>query len=120
MGLFFSKVFNEPGTSVVALDKIVTVYAEFKFKVGGKKKFIGILKGPDGLDVTRKFPGCVRIECYDHLDEPETVVLWQKWKTREDHVAYLKKRDDDGLLKHVEEMLVEPLILVYMKYDETV
>tara|TARA_Y100000389_G_scaffold189710_1_gene213760 strand:- start:5600 stop:5974 length:375 start_codon:yes stop_codon:yes gene_type:complete len=116
---FFEIFFNqtETETETPNIDKCVSVYAEFKFKNGEKSKFVDILKGPEGLTLTRNFPGCVQIEYYDNLDEPDTLVIWQKWESREDHVAYLKKREDDGMLKFLEDKLVSPLKPVYMTYD---
>lgn len=95
----------------------VFVYVEFKFKSGEKYKFLDILKGPEGLCVTRTFPGCISIEYFDNIDDDNTIILWQKWKHRSDHEAYLKKRTDEGMMDFLKDLLEYPLKPVYMKCD---
>ena len=91
-----------------------TVFAKFVFKPGKKEGFVEMLKGPDGLAKTRECKGCIRIECYDVSDDPNTLVIWQKWKTKEDHQAYLTMRQESGLMEILGNDLAEPLVPLYL------
>tara|TARA_Y100000389_G_scaffold148109_1_gene147148 strand:- start:20191 stop:20595 length:405 start_codon:yes stop_codon:yes gene_type:complete len=98
----------------------ISVIAKFKFLPGKKTEFIDILKGPDGLEVTRKFEGCNSIECHHDIDDENTLILLQKWSCRSCHEAYLKMREETGLLDVLKPQLAEPLVPIYLNYDETI
>lgn len=90
-----------------------TVVATFKFKTPEDiKSFKTLLKSPEGLTKTRSHDGCVSIECYE--GEEDTMVIWQKWDSKEHHAAYLKMRTDEGLLGKVVETLREELSVVHL------
>ena len=90
-----------------------TVLAKFKFKTDeDKQKMVDILTKPEGLTKTRTFPGCVAIECYEA--EENTMVVWQKWDSKDDHAAYLKMRTEEGLLTAIKESLREDLEITHL------
>ncbi len=93
-----------------------TVIAKFKFIPGKKNEFCELLKGPSGLELTRNFNGCIYIECYNDMNDENSLILIQKWKTRKDHEDYLKMREDSGLLEKLKENLEEPLVPIYLNY----
>ena len=100
------KVFNDEPNQIVV--------ATFKFVDGKKAEFEELLKGPQGLKVTREFEGCISIKSYDDQDDPNNLILVQEWKSRSNHEAYLNMRKDTGLLETLQEMLSEPLKPVYL------
>ena len=99
-------------------DDHCSVFVEFKFvSLEKKQEFIDLLQGENGLQVTRKFEGCININCYDHLDNENSLILIQQWEERKNHEDYLKMRKETGLLDKLNnEFLKEPLCPVYMEY----
>ena len=64
-----------------------TVILEFKCNEGVGPGFLEMLLG--ALADTRAFEGCENVETYTDADDPDRIVLWEKWATREDQEAYL-------------------------------
>lgn len=92
------------------------ISAKFPFKdEESKNKFIDILNGPKGLEVTRNSQGCLWINCFESTDNPCEFIIQQKWEREEDHTAYLEMRKKTGLFDTVSEMLESPLEIVHMK-----
>lgn len=82
------------------------VFASFTFKsVELKNDFVSMLRGPDGLCVTRAAPGCRFVECLAVNDEERTIVLRQEWDTPDDHVAYYRHRVESGMIEHLDTMM---------------
>jgi quinol monooxygenase YgiN len=46
---------------------------------------------------TRAFKGCELVEAYIGADNPDLVVLWEKWATQADQEAYLAWRAETGV-----------------------
>lgn len=91
-----------------------TVLATFKFKTPEDKQSMkDLLVTPEGLTKTRTFDGCVSIECYEA--EEDTMVIWQKWDSKEHHAAYLKMRTEEGLLGKLKESLREELQVTHLE-----
>lgn len=91
-----------------------TVLATFKFKTPEDKQSMkDLLVTPEGLTKTRTFDGCVSIECYEA--EEDTMVIWQKWDSKEHHAAYLKMRTEEGLLGKLKESLREELQVSHLE-----
>jgi len=87
-----------------------TVKANFRFKDQEKKEeFLAILKSSDGLGCTRQFDGCLSIECLCSNEDPNLIVIWQRWESQANHEAYFQYRKDHGLIDKLGEMLAEPL-----------
>jgi len=72
-----------------------TVIAEFACNKGKGAGFLEILKG--ALPDTRAFEGCELIEIYTDEDNPDRVLLYEKWATRENHGAYMAWRGENGM-----------------------
>ena len=86
-----------------------TVSATFSFKDSEcKNKFIEFCNGDNGLGVTRSKKGCILIECYEKQDDPNTIIIWQKWESKEDHEDYVKFRHEDGSFEFLEELICSP------------
>ena len=63
---------------------------------------------------TRAFDGCESIEVYVDADEPDTVILWEKFATRAHHEAYRAWRVETGLLDMLAPILAEDLTITYL------
>ena len=95
-----------------------TLTATFTFSTfENKKKFLGILKSPDGLAVTRVWPGCELIECYTVQGNDYQVFLWEKWDTKNSHEKYMKMRKDTGMFTLLESMLEKPFEVVALNEE---
>jgi quinol monooxygenase YgiN len=73
-----------------------TVVAEFSCSPGKGAEFLGLLL--PALADTRAFKGCELIETYTDQSNPDLVVLWEKWATREDQEAYMAWRAETGMI----------------------
>lgn len=74
-----------------------TVSAVFTFKDNvSKTKFINFCNGERGLGVTRAWPGCLSIECYETEENSNKLIIWQKWDNHESHESYVKMRHEKG------------------------
>ena len=69
-----------------------TVHALFQCQPGKGAELLAILGSDQGLVATRAFEGCESIETYTDADNPDTIVLWEKFATRANHEAYLEWR----------------------------
>ena len=86
-----------------------TVKAVFSFKdQSSKEKFIDFCNGDNGLSVTRSWEGCKSIECYEEIDEPLSVVIWQKWASKTHQESYVKHRHEDGSFDFLGELISKP------------
>ena len=74
-----------------------TVSAVFTFKDSeSKTKFITFCNGERGLSVTRAWPGCQSIQVYETEENPNKLIIWQKWDNHEAHESYVKMRHEKG------------------------
>lgn len=88
------------------------VVAKFSFKEGKIQEFMTMMQDPDtGLSVTQSSEGYIDIKVLVDQDNPNVLVLSQKWKTKQNHQDYVQKRKDSGMFDKLTEMLeVEPEI----------
>ena len=90
-----------------------TVHAVFACNEGLGAGLVETLKS--ALVDTRAFDGCESIEVYVDADEPDTVILWEKFATRAHHEAYLAWRVETGLLDMLAPILAEDLKITYLE-----
>ena len=55
----------------------------------------------EALADTRAFEGNISIETYLDQDNPDRIVLWEKWETREHYEAYLAWRMETGMMEMI-------------------
>jgi len=72
-----------------------TVKVEFSCAPGKGATLLAILV-PALVD-TRAHPGCLSVEPYVDQDNPDYVVVWQKWATRSNQETYLAWRDSTNI-----------------------
>ena len=67
------------------------VCAKFTLKdQDSKDRFISFGNGETGLSVTRGWKGCQSIEMYESREDPNVIVIWQRWDSKEDQESYVK------------------------------
>jgi quinol monooxygenase YgiN len=93
-----------------------TVKAVFPCQPGKGNDLVQMLS--HALADTRAFPGCLSVETYTDVDQPDTVVLWEKFETRADHEAYLKWRGETGMMEALAPILAGPLDVQYLDFHD--
>ena len=91
-----------------------TVHALFPCQPGKGAELLAILGSDQGLVATRAFEGCDSIETYADADNPDTIVLWEKFATRANHEAYLAWRIETGMLDMLGSILASDLQVTYL------
>ena len=92
-----------------------TVIATFRFKPGQSQKFRDFLDGENGISITRWWAGCKLVEIYESAEDADTLIIWEKWETKEDHESYIKMRTDTGAFERAGEWLKSPPEIVSLK-----
>lgn len=94
-----------------------TVIATMKFKDEESfAEFKTILASEDGIAKTRKFEGCINIQCYQPEEQENTFIIYQQWRAKDDHTKYMEMRKEEGLLGKISENFREPLEVVHLSY----
>ena len=82
----------------------VIVVVEWKAKTGNgaamREKILSIL--PD----TRSWKGCQWLELIVNQDDPDNLVVWERWDDRASYEDYLKWRVDAGMVATLRSMAV--------------
>ena len=91
-----------------------TVHALFPCQAGKGADLLAILRSEEGLTATRAFEGCESIEAYTDADNPDNIILWEKFATRANHEAYLAWRIETGLLDALSSILASDLQVTYL------
>ena len=73
-----------------------TVMAEFPCAPGKGSELLSLLL--PALADTRAFAGCLLVETYVDQDNPDLIVLWEKWADRSKQEAYMAWRVETGML----------------------
>jgi len=93
-----------------------TVKVMFPCQPGKGADLVALLA--HALTDTRAFPGCVSVETYTDTDQPDTVVLWEKFERRADHEAYLAWRAETGMMEALAPILAGPLDVQYLDHHD--
>ena len=91
-----------------------TVHALFPCQAGKGVELLAILRSEQGLTATRAFEGCESIEASTDPDNPDNIVLWEKFATRADHETYLAWRVETGLLDALASILASDPEFTYL------
>jgi quinol monooxygenase YgiN len=90
------------------------VVTEFTTQTGAAGNLIALLTKV--LHETLEHSTCKAIDLRRDQDEPNHVVSFTEWATRQDYVDYFSWRTDTGLTAEVNELLAEPISITY--FDE--
>lgn len=76
--------------------------ARFSFKShDDKNNFINILRGEDGLNVTRAWKGCYSIKVFEEQEKTSEIFILGEWEDKEAHESYMDMRKETGLFAAV-------------------
>lgn len=67
---------------------------------------------------TRARKGAELIEAYVDADNPDHLVIWEKWTTRADQESYLAWRIETGMPEMLAPLLAEPLRIIHLSPAE--
>jgi quinol monooxygenase YgiN len=91
-----------------------TTHVVFACQAGKGADLLATLGSDQGLVATRAFEGCESVEAYTDADNPDTIVLWEKFATRADHEAYLGWRVETGMIDFLGSILASDLQVTYL------
>ena len=93
-----------------------TVLLELTFNAGmGAVVIPGLLAS---LADTRARAGAELIEAYVDTENPDRMVIWEKWTTRADQESYLAWRMETGMGDALAPILAEPLRFTHLSPAE--
>src|SRR5665213_2507123 len=90
-----------------------TVTLLFPCQPGKGKDLLEILTS--ALVETRAYDGCVSVETFVDSDQPDTVVLIEKWDSRAHNEKYMTWRIETGLVDMLAPILAAPLEIRYLE-----
>ena len=64
---------------------------------------------------TRAFDGCIAVETYVDVDNPDTIMLVEEWESRGQQEAYLGWRVESGMIEMLAPILAEPFEMHYLE-----
>jgi quinol monooxygenase YgiN len=107
----------EPSLEEVSVEEdCQKVCAKFTFKEGKLSEFMEMMQNPEtGLSVTKSSEGYINIDVFVDEDNPDVLILDQKWKSKENHQEYVQMRKDTGLFDKLTDMLVVEPEIRYIK-----
>ncbi len=90
----------------------ISVLAHLKFRPDATDEGVAALEAiiPD----TRAFEGCLSIVIGRNADDPSNVVLIERWRSAEDHKAYMAWRAQSGSSSGMRDALGEPPAIQYL------
>lgn len=94
-----------------------TVLVEFNCKPGmGPEVLKSML---EVLPDTKAFEGAELIEAYVDNDNPDRLIVWEKWAGRQNQEAYLNWRTETGVLAQFMAVLTEEPRFVHLGHEAT-
>lgn len=89
-----------------------TVLGEFRCKEGKGADFLGALL--PALADTRAYDGCESVETYTDADDPDVIILWEKWAERAKQESYLAWRIETGMMNAIGPLMAAPPRFVHL------
>ena len=69
------------------------------------------------LPDTRAFDGCLGIEVLQDRENPNYIILDEKWETQEQQQKYMKWREENGFTEQISALLSAPPIFKYFDIE---
>ena len=83
----------------------VTVILEVKAKPGTGDNLVSVFR--QILPDTRSYDGCISLELIQNQDDPDVLIAYECWETREHYEKYFAWRKETGALDKLAPLLVD-------------
>ena len=83
----------------------VTVILEVKAKPGTGDNLVSVFR--QILPDTRSYDGCISLELIQNQDDPDVLIAYEWWETREHYEKYFAWRKETGALDTLGPLLVD-------------
>ena len=90
-----------------------TVLLEFTCKEGQGPAFLAALL--PALADTRAYEGCELVETYTDQDNPDRILLWEKWAAKENQASYINWRMETGMMDAIGGFMAAPPTFTHME-----
>jgi quinol monooxygenase YgiN len=87
----------------------VNVIVEFKTKAGHSDELIRLLR--QLMAENLEYSGVEVINIRQNLDDPNNIVCFQRWKSREAYLDHLKWRVDEVATSRIKALLTTPIVV---------
>ena len=95
-----------------------TILVIIKMKPEHRQELFDMMKNQeDGAALTRKHKGCISVEGRMSTEDDETVVVWTKWTSKEEHAEYVKTRAMSGFFAKWADKMAGPTTTMYLSKD---
>lgn len=88
----------------------ITAIFEIRLNPSAVTEATGVIS--DAVRDTRAFPGCESVEVLQSTDDPQRIIVLERWKSVEHDAAYRQWRAGDGAIAALPGLLAEPPELV--------
>ena len=94
----------------------VIVVLELKAKPGTGDNVVPFFK--QILPDTRSYDGCISVEFIQNQDDPDTLIAYERWETREHYEKYFEWRTQSGTLAPLAPLLEGPPSIRYFNITD--
>ena len=94
----------------------VIVVLELKAKPGTGDNAVPFFK--QILPDTRSYDGCISVEFIQNQDDPDTLIAYERWETREHYEKYFKWRTESGTLTPLGPLVEGPPSIRYFNITD--
>jgi len=114
----FLNIFKSKKQSEPAVEPELTILVLIKIKPEFRQEVFDSLKNDeDGIKLTKAHKGCVSTEGRLSADDEETIVIWERWATHQDHEDYMKMRTESGYFDKVGPKFASPPVFIHLSKD---
>ena len=90
----------------------VVVFVNLPTKAGQADKLVSLLD--ELVPGTRAYEGCQEIYLYKNQDDPDNVVMLERWDSRQHYEKYLAWRTETGALDEIGQLLAGDLTIRFL------
>jgi len=92
------------------------VVLEVKAKPGTGDSLVALFK--EILPDTRSYDGCISLDFIQNQDDPETLIAYEVWETREHYEKYFQWRVETGAIATLEPLIEGPPVIRYFNMTD--
>ncbi|SVE27926.1 uncharacterized protein METZ01_LOCUS480780 [marine metagenome] len=92
------------------------VVLEVKAKPGTGDSLVALFK--EILPDTRSYDGCISLDFIQNQDDPDTLIAYEAWETREHYEKYFQWRVETGAIATLEPLIEGPPVIRYFNMTD--